>query len=286
MTFDASMSKRSLSRVLAIPLLTSLLLAAAPPSARAETPPSATRDVALAEQHAAEAFEAYKRGDHARAVVLYHNALTAAPSADILYNIARVYDLGLGNRQQAIDYYERYTTQPDAVPSRLEAARQRLIELHATEDANTAAPGMDAIAREFPLDAPDLPAPNAAPSHDGDRLGPLTVAAIAVGTAGLVGVGVGVGFGLSARSESEAWKSDCDGNACTSQRGVDAAEAANRRATIATLGFGIGGGLLALAAVLWIVDGSGDDDSDDSASLDFIPRASGSELGGAIGGRF
>jgi tetratricopeptide (TPR) repeat protein len=280
------MSRQSLTRALAIPLTAGLLLSAAVPMARAEAPTTATRDVALAEQHAAEAFEAYKRGDHARAVVLYHNAFTAAPSADILYNIARVYDLGLGNRQQAIEFYERYTSQPDAVPNRIEAARQRLLELHASEHANTSVPGMDSIAREFPLDAPVTAVPRSAPPEDEDDLGPLTVAAISVGTAGLVGVGIGVGFGLSARSESEVWKSDCEGNACTSQNGVDAAEAASRRATIATLGFGVGGGLLALAAVLWLVDGTGDDDSKDFSSLDFAPRASGSELGGVVGGHF
>jgi hypothetical protein len=145
---------------------------------------------------------------------------------------------------------------------------------------------MDTIAREFPLDAQPAPILSSAPPEDGADLGPLTVAAISVGTAGLVGVGIGVGFGLSARAESDAWKSACDGNACTSQSGVDAAEAASRRATIATLGFGVGGGLLALAAVLWIVDGAGDDGSKDSSSLDFAPRASGSELGGVIGGHF
>lgn len=286
MSCGASTAKRRLSHAVVVPLIAGLVMSTCP-RALAEVPPATTPDVALAEQYAAEAYAAYQRDDHARAVSLYQDALTAAPSADILYNIARVYDLGLGNRQRAIEFYERYTAQPDAVPTRLAAARERLIELHAAEHANTSAPGMDAIAREFPLDAPGTAAQNPSAAVDRDSLGPLTVAAISVGTAGLVGVGVGVGFGLSARSQSEAWKSDCDGNACTSQRGVDAAEAASRRATIATLGFGVGGGLLALAAVLWIVDGTSDDDgASDSVSLDFAPRASGSELGGVVGGRF
>ena len=248
--------------------------------------PAAAPDVALAEQYAAEAFEAYQARDHAHAVSLYLQALAAAPSADILYNIARVYDLGLRNRPRAIDYYERYTLEPEAVPSRVEAARQRLFELHAAERASNSEPGMGTIAREFPLDAPLVAAPSPGAADERDDLSALRVAAISLGTAGLVGVAIGVGFGLSARSQSEAWKQDCDGNVCTSQRGVDAAEAATRRATISTLAFGAGGGLLALAAVLWIVDGANESSASESSALDFAPRASSSELGGVVGGHF
>ena len=49
---------------------------------------------------------------------------------------------------------------------------------------------------------------------------PYVEAAISLGTAGLVGMGIGVGFGLSARSQSEALQRDCDGNVCSSQRGM------------------------------------------------------------------
>jgi tetratricopeptide (TPR) repeat protein len=287
MTVRSTLPTRRLPGATLFAGITGLVLLAAPPLAAAEPAAHAasSTDVGLAEQYAAEAFEAYRKHDHARAVTLYQRALTAAPSADILYNIARVYDLGLHNRLQAIEHYERYTLQPDAVPSRLEAARQRLFELHAAERAARIDPGPNAIARDFPLDVAQAPAPTPSPTHDREDLSPLDVAAISIGTAGLVGVGVGIGFGLSARSQS-AWQRDCDGNACSSQSGVDAAEAASRRASIATLGFAAGGGLLALATVLWLVDGTGDDGTDTASSLELVPRASASELGAAVGGHF
>ncbi len=252
------------------------------PSAQAEAPPpAAATHVALAEKYAADAFDAYRLGDHARAVALYRSALAAAPSADILYNIARVYDLGLSDRQHSIEYYERYTLDPGAAPSRLERAHQRLDELHAEERASNEHTGTDLSARELPIVVPA-----ARDEHDGEALGPLDVAAISIGTAGLVGVAVGVGFGLSAQAQSETWKRDCEGNACSSQGGVDSAETAARQASIATLGFGIGGSLLALAAVLWLVDSTDDDAASDTGSLDVFPVASGSELGAGVGGRF
>lgn len=269
-------------------LIASLTASAAPSRALAQTPPATAPNVALAEQYAAQAFAAYQRRDHAHALRLYQSAFEAAPSADILYNMARVYDLGLGNRQRAIEYYERYTREPDAQPARVVATRQRLFELQAAERSNRADPSFNAIARDFPLDAPLTPAPSPSPSpaHESGGLGALSVAAISVGTAGLVGVGVGIGFGLSARSQSEIWEHECDGNACSSQRGVDAAEAASRRATIATLGFGVGGGLLALATVLWLVDDTGEANEAVTASFDITPRASTSDVGAVVSGHF
>ena len=47
----------------------------------------------------------------------------------------------------------------------------------------------------------------------------------------------------------------CDGNACTSQQGVDAAHAARTAATLSTLGFAAGGGLLVAGAALFFWGG-------------------------------
>ena len=49
--------------------------------------------VELAEQKAAQAFQAYQEERFSEAVALYIDAYNAAPSADILYNVARIYDL-------------------------------------------------------------------------------------------------------------------------------------------------------------------------------------------------
>src|SRR5688500_17715235 len=64
-------------------------------TATPETTEASASDVTLAERYAGEAFEAYRMRDYGRAIALYEQALAAAPSPDIVYNIARVYDTGL-----------------------------------------------------------------------------------------------------------------------------------------------------------------------------------------------
>jgi hypothetical protein len=286
------MLKRS-ARIAILSLgLASATSSLAPPRARAQAALGAElapSDVALAEKLAAEAFEAYRVHDYGRAVALYEQALAAAPSPDILYNLARVYDLGLGNRPLAIEYYQRFSAHPGAASGRLETASQRLIELReaerATEDVERE--HVDAIAREFPIDVPAAaPAPGAplAPAPVDAGLRPLEIAALVAGSAGLVGIGIGVGFGLSARARTKAWRRDCDGNLCTSQHAVDAAESASRRARVATIGFATGGGLLALGAVLWLIDT--DNEQAGAAALSVSPVADGSSVGGRLTGRF
>jgi hypothetical protein len=290
------MIKRS-ARISVIALgLASATFQLTPQRAGAQTPAAASApeamepgatDVTLAERYAGEAFEAYRVRDYGRAVALYEQALAAAPSPDIVYNIARVYDIGLDNRRLAIAYYERYAADPAAAPDRLESARQRVEELRAAERTTQGAGSgtIDAIAREFPLDVPEpAPAP-LRPVRVRGGLRPLEVGAVALGSAGLIGVGVGVGFGLSARARTNTWQRDCDGNQCTSQRGVDAAKAAARRAEVATVGFAVGGGLIALGAVLWLIELDGER-PDQATELRVAPLVSRSSLGGSVTGDF
>ena len=277
----------------------------APASARA---PASSEAVALAERHAAEAFEAYQRHDYGRAVQLYRQAMDAAPSADIAYNIARVYDLGLCDPSRAIEWYERYLADPSATTARVEKARARADELRAARGGNvqaaclqkeddrdghespqgTAAPRepLPEIARDFPLDViePVTRRPTRPPTKS-DGFAPLQTAALTLGSMGLVGVGVGVGFGLAARARSDEWQRDCDGNDCTSRRGVDAAESAEQSADIATVGFDAGGGLLALGAALWLID-SGRERPERARALQVEPFFKGQGCGTLVSGSF
>jgi tetratricopeptide (TPR) repeat protein len=264
--------------------------------------------VALAERYAAEAFDAYERHDHARAVRLYEQALQAAPSADILYNIARVCDLGLRDRPRAIQYYERYLAEPAAVPARVEVARSRLTELRAAERAslelasvefadaerasaaNTSAQAqLSEIAGDFPLDSagpvPAGPREELSDEPEDAGLRPLQTAALALGSMGLAGIGIGVGFGLAAQAHSDEWRRDCDGNVCTSPAGIEAAEAAERQATIATVGFAAGGGLLVLGTALWLLD-PGDEPRREASGLRVVPLLQGSYAGARVSGSF
>ncbi len=241
-------------------------------------------DVERAEGFAAEAFEAYSQRDYALAVELYRKAYDAAPTADILFNIARIYDVGLRERALAITYYRSYVVDPDADVYRLDVAFERLTQLEASDRARD----------------PEL-TPSAASSHTTPGSRPSSkvtsdsapeveswsswrVGAIVAGTVGLVGVGLGAGFGAAALSDASTAREYCDGNVCSSQRGVDATHSASKNADIATVSFALGGTLLATGvALLWLEDRS---KPDERPRLRVHPVATGSELGLALAGRW
>jgi tetratricopeptide (TPR) repeat protein len=196
-------------------------------------------NVIEAEQLASQAFEAYQRKEYDRAIDLYQQALTAASSADILYNIARVYDVGLNDGPRATEYYRRYLAEPKAQAPRRELAEQRIAALQPS-----------------PLLAPIETDPaatiaDATPVQHESGWTWRETSALALAGSGLIALGVGAGFAISAASQSDTWKRDCDGNVCQTQSGVDAAHRAADRATIATVAMAAGGALLAGGAAIW-----------------------------------
>lgn len=224
-----------------------------PARAAADEPGAADASpVSVAERRAAEAFQAYARKEYAAAIGLYLQAYDAAPSGSILYNIARIYDQKLHDRAQAMTFYRRYIGDPEAQPDLVEISNQRLRELRTADVPSTAPPGAAVQART--LD------PYSHPDHEGadQRQGgwsTLRWAGVAVGVVGLAGVGIGSGFGLAAMSKANVAKGACDGNACASQEGVDAAKTARSQAMFSTIGFVAGGALLATGAVLFFSGG-------------------------------
>lgn len=211
--------------------------ASAPPAA--EAPNARPANVIEAEQLASQAFDAYERKEYQRAIELYQQALAAASSADILYNIARVYDVGMQDSAHATEYYRRYLAEPKAQAPRRQLAEQRISELQPS-----------------PLIAPIETDPTAAiadtaPAQNGSGWTWRETSAVALAGTGFIALGVGAGFGISAASQSNIWKHDCDGNVCQSQRGVDAAHTAADRAQVATIALAAGGALLAGGAAIW-----------------------------------
>jgi tetratricopeptide (TPR) repeat protein len=253
----------------------------ASPALAQEAAPSA--DVSRAEDYAAQAFEAYSRKDYQEAVVLYLKALEASPSADILYNLAKIYDTKLQDRELAMKFYRRYIADPGAEPERVRAANARLAELR---DLETAA--ADKPAQSTPAVAPkateDRDEKRLPPADDRGGLTGMQVAGLATGLVGIGGVVMGTVFGLSAKSDADVAKQDCNGNDCTTQRGVDAAEDASTKATISTVAFIAGGALTALGTVL-LISGSRSPERD-TASLRLAPYAGPGSLGTQLSGRF
>jgi tetratricopeptide (TPR) repeat protein len=267
-------------------LVSMALLLSAPPANADEPPSPQSADVAVSERLAARAFEAYRQKDYLSAVQLYRQALEAAPSADIVYNLARVYDNGLRDRTLSIRFYSRYVEEPGAVPSRIEIAHRRLAELRAAERAASIPPAERAAAPapSAPVGSPAMAPPGGA-STDGSSTA-LTAGAIVAGSVGLVGIGVGVAFGLTAKNDLEESERYCDGNQCISQRGVDAAKSATRAADVATIGFSVGGGLLALGTILWFLDDGEREQPALAGALDWSPHLGPGELSLSVSGSF
>jgi hypothetical protein len=254
--------------------------------ARAEGVSTAS-DVARAEGYAADAFEAYSRKDYSAAVALYLKALETSPTADMLYNLARIYDGKLKDRELATDYYRRYVRDPGAEPTRLRAANERLSQLLELQAIGSETPSV----RKQPEAASSTP-----PSSDPraldrsnareDGITGMHVLGIVALTAGVTGLGIGGGFGLAARSNDQVAEELCNGNACTSQRGVDASRDATSAATISTIGFIAGGVLSTLGIVTLLVASSGDETDRKVASLSVAPLTGPHVLGTQIAGQW
>jgi tetratricopeptide (TPR) repeat protein len=270
---------------LTAPRLALALAFMAPLAIGAEPPTSDAVD--QAESYAAEAYEANSQKDHARAVALYQKAFDAAPSADILYNMARIYDLGIRDRPLAISFYRRYLADPGAVPERILKVNQRLQALRAAETTleSTLAPATPAgVGAAAPDGAPAVLVgdPATAEYWSTERR-----AALVAGALGVVGLGVGTGYALSAMAENRDAEADCDGDICSSQRGVDAAKSARRQATVATFCLSAGGALAAAGGVLWLLSPRSDAEPHDKLGvIHWMPLATSSRLGVEVAGRF
>jgi len=224
-------------------LLLACLIAAWPRAALARELDGAPADgaVTLAEQKAAQAFEAYQGKRFAEAVALYIEAYDAAPNADILYNVARIYDTKLGDRPLAINFYRRYIGDPGAVAERIPLANERLSALRDAE-----------FAAERPA-PPRATAALAAPLPLAAARGWTTteVTGVVMAATGVVALGVGSGFGLAAMDDARTSRDLCDGSLCREQRGINAAEKATDHALLSTIGLASGGALLALGAACY-----------------------------------
>jgi hypothetical protein len=218
-------------------------------SAHAREAEGADADVTLAESKADQAFRAYQSKHFAEAVALYMEAYNAAPNADILYNVARIYDAKLLDRPLAMNFYRRYITDPGAVADRIQTANERLLALREAEFAATQ-PTREA---EPPVAAPVVDAPRTVAYAPPPEPGWSTaqVLGVVAASTGVIALGVGTGFGIAAMGETKTVNDLCENNVCSEQRGIDSARSAREHATISTIGFASGGALLALGAVLY-----------------------------------
>jgi hypothetical protein len=265
--------------------VTLIIGASGPASAEGPTATPIPLDVAQAEAYAAQAFEAYGTRDYAGAVALYQKAYAAAPGADALYNIARVYDLGLRDRPLAINAYRRFLSDPGATPDRIRYANERLSLLRDAELAELESSAVKAP-RSVGTTASAAASTTADPAS-GLGWSTLRLTGFASCLLGGVSLGVAIGFGVSVLDDAETANAECEGNRCTSQRGVDAAREASTNATVATTAGAVGAALMLAGVTLWVVGGPADSAESDAparANVSIAPLASSSELGMTLSG--
>jgi tetratricopeptide (TPR) repeat protein len=258
------------------------------PAAAQPAPAPKDEDVKKAEKYANDAYAAYEKKDYASAVALYVKAIELSPSADMVYNIAKIYDTKLGDRTLAMNFYRRYISEPGADPDRVREANERIAALKAAEQAAAEKPEAPAAGDKPQKTAAEKsgPEPIAAPPEESGMTG-LQTTGLVLGGIGIVGLGVGAYFGLGAMKDNNTAKDHCDGNACTDQAGVDAAKDASSKATISTIGFGAGGALLATGVVLLLVGGKSTKERPPSvAGLSLTPSAGPRAMGLTLDGRW
>lgn len=148
--------------------------------------------------------------------------------------------------------------------------------------------------------APEAPSPAAAPppsGHASPHSSPPATAAeaapdsglttqqtlgIVVGGAGLVGIGLGSYFGVRAISQNSDAEQHCPRSPlCDDQTGADLTKQAQKSARASNIAFAIGGGLVALGAVVYLTSGKKQEDR-----VALVPVLGPGTAAGSLVGRF
>jgi len=211
-------------------------------------PPSSS-----AQELADRAYELHAAGEYAAAIATYLRAYDASNAGVTLLNIATIYDRKLHEPALAAEYYRRYLRAPDAEPSLVQKATERLTALKQAE-ANAAEPAQPIALQPTPLQpsgstpaAADVPAvAGEGSAHESG----LRTAGLLVIVTGATTLGASLVLGLLAKGKNDDANAMCDGAACMSDEGVRLAHQASTLATASTITFitslGLAGGGLAM----------------------------------------
>jgi tetratricopeptide (TPR) repeat protein len=220
-------------------MLSVALAAVMPHVAHAEPPPATIPSdrVKQAQGLADQAYDAYQREDWSKAITLYLESYKLAPTADVLFNVASIYDKRIKDKELALEYYRRHNASTDATPELVGKATARISELNRTDKASKS------------------PAPREEPRRPQEHSGSsLPVAGLITAGAGVLGLGAGALFGLSAISKhNEAKTAGCSGSTCLDAGGQGSEKDASKDAAKSTIFFIAGGALAATGVTLYLL---------------------------------
>ncbi len=243
------------------------------------------------EQLANKAYQLHAEGRFAEAIATYLSAYEIGKAAELLFNVASIYDRKLHERELAAEYYRRYILAADADPNLVKRATERLTALKREADEAAAPPAAaaPATANAQPAPPPPPPAvevpapPAAAPSSSG---GGWRVAGVVIGGTGLAGVAVSLALGAAAKSANDDANAMCNGAACRTQQGVDDAHRAGVYATASTASFIGGLGLVAAGVTMYLAAPRGPSSRSQGATVEVSPAVGQDATGLVVAGRF
>jgi tetratricopeptide (TPR) repeat protein len=177
-----------------------------------------------AEQLADEAYQLHAAGKYPEAIAAYLKAYAASGAAVTLYNVATIYDHRLHELALAIEYYRRYASAPDADPTLVAKATERVTALKVDE------------ARQAD-EAAKLAWSPAAPREKPSGIAPTSVAGMVLGGVGIASIAAAATLAVLAKEKNDDANSMCQGDACASERGVVMAHEAGNLAMASTVTF-------------------------------------------------
>ncbi len=249
---------RTRHRVACLATIASLTLCFAAASESASAQQLEPQQQQQVEQLANQAYELHQQGKFAESIAIYLKAYEISKAADVLFNVATIYDRKLHERELAADYYRRYIRTPDPNPELVRRATERLTALKKEAEEENARR----------LAGPPLAAGAAAPATAAAKHGTTgptpeereesqrasrtwRTAGIIVGATGVAGVLASLALGLAAKTDNDAANRVCDGSSCRTQSGVDDASLAGTFATASTVTFIAGAALTAAGITMF-----------------------------------
>jgi tetratricopeptide (TPR) repeat protein len=215
---------------------------------------------------------AYKDGRYREALARFKAALALQPVANLLYNIARTHEK-LGERAEAVTYYERFDRAPDADGQARENARERVRVLRQELAAQQAADPLTGGGTTNGTDTGTI-------TGGGEIADDHSMA-----TAGWVLVGVGAAAAITGGV--------LGGLASGAQSDFDASTTLNEKRTLrddakslalgSDVTIGIGAGALVAGVILVVLDATGSASESSGSGLSIAPAVSTSGAGVSAG---